>query len=525
VSEVIRRAEQGVDVALLLEGTFPYVAGGVSSWVNQIIRAYPELRFAVVFIGSRRSDYGDMRYALPDNVVHLETHYLHDDLGGAASAHDRKSGMAGDAQAFERMAALHESFRNGGGDVLEMFGDACRDIRPGGRIDLEAFLRSEASWDIVTDRYRKYCSDPSFVDYFWTVRIMHQPLWQLARIAHTLVPAKVYHSVSTGYAGFLGAMLAQSTGRPLVLSEHGIYTKERKIDLYQNEWIRDNRNVFQKDASELSYFRLLWIRFFEWLGRITYAAADPIIALYETNRLRQVADGADAARTRNIPNGVAIQRLAPLRAQRPDVVPPVLCLIGRVVPIKDIKTFVRAMRRVVNRMPEAQGWVAGPADEDPAYAEECRNLVDSLGLSDNVRFLGMQKIDELMPKIGLVVLSSISEALPLVLLEGFAAGVPAVSTDVGSCRQLMYGLGEEDEALGAAGRVVGIADPQALADAALELLNDGAAWQAAQQAGIARVERYYSDALMFDRYRAIYDEALARDTRSAGGCPFGHGAR
>lgn len=525
MSEVIRRAEQGVDVALLLEGTFPYVAGGVSSWVNQIIRAHPELRFAVVFIGSRRSDYGDMRYALPDNVVHLEAHYLHDDLGGGASAHDRKSGMAGDAQAFERMAALHESFRHGGADVEALFAEACRDIRPGGRIDLDAFLRSEASWDIVTDRYRKYCSDPSFVDYFWTVRIMHQPLWQLARIAHTLVPAKVYHSVSTGYAGFLGAMLAQSTGRPLVLSEHGIYTKERKIDLYQNEWIRDNRNVFQKDASELSYFRQLWIRFFEWLGRITYAAAAPIIALYETNRLRQVADGADAARTRNIPNGVAIQRLAPLRAQRPDVVPPVLCLIGRVVPIKDIKTFVRAMRRVVNRMPEAQGWIAGPADEDPAYAEECRNLVDSLGLSDNVRFLGMQKIDELMPKIGLVVLSSISEALPLVLLEGYAAGVPAVSTDVGSCRQLMYGLGEEDEALGAAGRVVGIADPQALADAALELLNDGAAWRAAQQAGIARVERYYSDALMFDRYRAVYDEALARDTRSAGGCPFGHGAR
>jgi polysaccharide biosynthesis protein PelF len=30
------------DIALLLEGTFPYVSGGVSSWVNQIIRAYPE---------------------------------------------------------------------------------------------------------------------------------------------------------------------------------------------------------------------------------------------------------------------------------------------------------------------------------------------------------------------------------------------------------------------------------------------------------------------------------------------------
>lgn len=530
MSEVIRRAPEGVDVALLLEGTFPYVAGGVSSWVNQIIRAFPDLRFGVVFIGSRRSDYGDMRYALPDNVVHLETHYLHDDLGAVATAHERKRGQQGDTQAFAQMASLHDAFRRGGGregapDVLSLFGEACRDIAPGGRIDLEAFLRSEASWEVVTERYRTYCSDPSFVDYFWTVRIMHQPLWQLARIAHTLVPARVYHSVSTGYAGFLGALLAQSTGRPLVLSEHGIYTKERKIDLYQNEWIRDNRNVFQKDASELSYFRQLWIRFFEWLGRLTYAAADPIVALYETNRQRQIIDGADAVRTRNIPNGVNIGRLAPLRTQRPAEVPPVLCLIGRVVPIKDIKTFVRAMRRVVNRMPEAQGWIAGPADEDPAYAEECRNLVDSLGLTDSVRFLGMQKIDELMPKIGLVVLSSISEALPLVLLEGFAAGVPAVATDVGSCRQLMHGLGAEDEALGAAGRVVGIADPQSLADAALDLLNDGAAWQAAQQAGIARVERYYADTLMFDRYREVYAGALERDTRRAGACPFEHGAR
>ena len=54
------------DIALLLEGTFPYVSGGVSSWVNQIIRAYPEYRFALVFLGSRRADYGDMKYSLPE---------------------------------------------------------------------------------------------------------------------------------------------------------------------------------------------------------------------------------------------------------------------------------------------------------------------------------------------------------------------------------------------------------------------------------------------------------------------------
>ena len=44
------------DIALLLEGTFPYVSGVVSSWINQIVRAYPQYRFALVFLGSSRSD-------------------------------------------------------------------------------------------------------------------------------------------------------------------------------------------------------------------------------------------------------------------------------------------------------------------------------------------------------------------------------------------------------------------------------------------------------------------------------------
>ena len=132
----------------------------------------------------------------------------------------------------------------------------------------------------------------------------------------------------------------------------------------------------------------------------------------------------------------------------------------------------------------------------------------SLGLENHVRFLGFQKVEELMPKIGLTILSSISEALPLVILEGYAAGVPTVSTDVGSCRQLIEGLDDEDRALGSSGAVVQIADPQALADAAIALLSDTAAWNQASAAAVARVERYYTDTMMFDRYRRVYEEAL-----------------
>jgi len=496
------------DVALLLEGTFPYVSGGVSSWVNQIIRGFPELRFAIVFLGSRREDYGEPKYVLPENVVHVETHYLYDFDEVFAEPAPR----SGDAGVFELSQCMHDGFRTGQEAAgLDGFRRLARELLPGGGLPKEDFLHGERAWEIVCARYREYCTDPSFVDYFWTVRIMHAPLWLLARIAHQLIPARAYHSVSTGYAGFLGALLRQTRRRPLILSEHGIYTKERKIDLFKSEWIRDNRNVFQRDPTELSYFRQLWIRFFEWMGRFCYDAADPIIALYENNRLRQVADGAPAGRTFNIPNGIALGRFAPLRALRPEAPPPVLCLIGRVVPIKDIKTFIRAMRRVVNRMPEAEGWIAGPEDEDPSYAQECRHLAESLGIASQVKFLGFQKVEALMPKIGLTVLSSISEALPLVILEGYAAGVPTVSTDVGSCRQLVEGLDAEDRALGHSGAIVNIADPQALADAALALLKDTAAWQAASRAGIARVERYYTDAMMFGRYRKVYEAALAAE--------------
>ncbi|OIQ91384.1 putative glycosyltransferase EpsD [mine drainage metagenome] len=496
------RAERA-DIGLLLEGTFPYVSGGVSSWVNQVIRGFPEYTFALIFIGSRAEDYGDAKYVLPDNVVHLETHYLHN-----RHAVPQVRPMHGDPAVFGDIKHLHECFRfpEANPDGRETFKKLIPELSANGGASLETFLYSETAWDFVKEKYQKYCSDPSFVDYFWTVRSMHAPIWMLAEIAENFIPVRAYHTVSTGYAGLLGAMLKEKTGCPLILSEHGIYTKERKIDLFQAQWVRDNRNVFQRDPTEISYFRQLWIRFFQALGTRCYDSADHIVALFEANRLRQVEDGAPAERTRNIPNGVNVARFAALRAQRPASPPPILCLIGRVVPIKDIKTYIRAMRTVVNRMPEAQGWIAGPEDEDPDYVDECRDLVNGLGLDGNIKFLGFQQMTELLPRIGLVVLSSISEGLPLVLLEGFAAGVPAVSTDVGSCRQLIYGLDEQDQAFGAAGSIVNIADPQALAEAALALLTDEAAWHAASEAGIRRVEAHYTQEQMFANYRAIYEE-------------------
>jgi len=56
--------------------------------------------------------------------------------------------------------------------------------------------------------------------------------------------------------------------------------------------------------------------------------------------------------------------------------------------------------------------------------------------------------------------------------------------------------------------VVAIADPQATSAAILELLRSPARWKAAQAAGLLRVNRYYTEALMLQRYRDLYQAAM-----------------
>src|SRR5262249_40555200 len=152
--------------------------------------------------------------------------------------------------------------------------------------------------------YDSRCQSTSFLDYFWTVRTMHRPLFTLADLARRAPQFRVLHAVSTGYAGFLGALLQRRRGCPFIVTEHGIYTKERKIDLARAAWIRDEPETGDGAAGggvgglgqDLGYLRRLWIQFFEGLGRAAYASARPIVSLYEGNRARQIEDGAESDR-------------------------------------------------------------------------------------------------------------------------------------------------------------------------------------------------------------------------------------
>ncbi|OED38418.1 hypothetical protein AB833_19760 [Chromatiales bacterium (ex Bugula neritina AB1)] len=500
------------NVCLLLEGTFPYVRGGVSSWVKQLIEGMPELTFSIVFLGGKADEYDNPAYDIPPNVVHIENHFL---IGSDKEPSTKKKfwkRKADKAALFDRNTQLHNMLSDTenqiGSEVARDFTNLLSNENGICRTDL---FHSDEAWESIREKYLEAPPGLDFNHYFWTVRTMHSPLFTLANIAKNPPSADLYHSVSTGYAGYLGAMLKSKTGAPYVISEHGIYTKEREIDLAHVDWIPEEVDPYRVGLDDsMSYLRQTWIRFFQSLGRMSYSSADQIYTLYNGNRERQIADGAPVDKLTIVPNGVDVAKLSQIRRDSDAPIPPVLALIGRIVPIKDIKTFIRGMRIICAQVPHAEGWLVGPEDEDPDYVKECKALVKSFGLENSVKFMGFQKLEQIFPKIGLTVLTSVSEGQPLTTLEGFAAGIPAITTDVGSCSDLLYGNTEEDKSLGQAGAIVPISNPRLFAEAALLLLMDPDKWREARDAAIARVEQYYDAQDMLSHYRAIYTDNITR---------------
>lgn len=500
MAEIVNKGKH-IDVMLIAEGTYPYIRGGVSSWIHELINGLPEFNFGVVFLGSRPEDYSEIKYQLPDNLVYLSVDYLF--------VYEEKGlkKMEGDKETFNYIDYLHSWFKEHK-EIKEDFPEKLKSLDFYTKeIKKEIFLYSKESWNFIINMYKKYAVETPFIDYFWTIRNMHAPIFVVANIAKNVPSFDIVHSPSTGYAGFLASLLAYDRKRPFVLTEHGIYTRERKIDLLNTDWLVNKRLFFQKDIGELDHIKNLWIRFFESVGRFTYQASNLIISLFSTAREIQISYGADPQKCVVIPNGVDVEGYSKLIEKRPEKVPKVITLLGRVVPIKDIKTFIKAMKVVCDKIPDVEGWIVGPTDEDPDYYEECKNLVETFRLENNVKFLGFQNPKDIFPKTGILTLTSISEGMPLVVLEGFAAGVPCVATDVGSCKQLIYGgLNQEDIKIGKAGEVVPIANPEELAKAYIKLLEDEDLWKSYQESAIKRVNTFYTKQQFLDNYRKIYTE-------------------
>lgn len=491
---------QEADVALILEGTYPYVMGGVSTWVHQILGAYPERKFSLIHIAAYKGSHTKPVYNVPDNVAAMHEVYCRgtEKLGKPGSFRiDAPPPRRTPSRVLGAIRRLHLG--------TEVDDQLLADL-DAGDLTIHEFLHGDPAFELLRELYAKLCPEAPFMDFFWHVRAMHIPL---LRMLQAEVPrVGVYHAVSTGYAGVIGAMASYRTGRPLVVTEHGLYHREREMELARATWISD-MDLSQLNSARPSPLRRLWSHYFRMLSRIAYHRASLLVTLSEANRAKQLADGADPAKIMVVPNGVK----TPEAVEPPPVREAVgeggrklrVGFVGRIVPIKDVITLVKAVG-IAREQVDFEMWMIGPENEDPAYAQRCHELVTQLGLEETFKFLGSQPMAQMYPQLDVVLLTSLSEGQPLVILEAYAHGIPVIATDVGACRELCEGGDGADKALGPSGICTRAANPRETAAAITRLAKDGELRARMGKAARARVALRYQFQQVVSSYENLYSQ-------------------
>ena len=466
-------------ICLIVEGCYPYVVGGVSAWVQILLQRMPEEEFVIVSIGAEKRQKGRFRYQIPANVAELREYFLDEALPGAETP--RPIPPLTNAQ----KQAVLDLLRGDAPDwpcLFRLFGTE-------GGCTARDFLMSGAFLEIVQRLAEQQGRNIPFKDLFWTLRSMLLPALELLRCPAPR--ADVYHTVATGYAGLLGAKFSRETGRPLLVTEHGIYTREREEEILKADWVQ-------------GYFKQSWIGYFRALSQAAYRQASTIVSLFQGARELQIGLGAAPGKCRVIPNGIEVGRFAALPPPDPAPHPLRLGAVVRIVPIKDIKTMIYSFNLVRAQRPDATLDLIGPYDEDPGYYRECRDLIRRLGCG-GIRFVGRADVTQWLPRLDLVMLTSISEGQPFVLLEAMAARRPVLATNVGACREIICGDGD---GLGPAGMVVPVMSPDRIGAAILEMARDPARLRAMGEAGYRRVTRYYQVGDFLAAYRQLYRQTV-----------------
>jgi len=493
------------DVCLVLEGSYPYVTGGVSSWAHSLLLAQQDLTFHLVCLLPAHGDM-EVRYELPGNVISLTNILIDKPRRGPKSNRrfanpkpkrgansKRRLGDPVPARSANSNRRIGDTKPRRGAKSIRRVGELLRRLEQpvsrvlagGGLSDIgdlidaltsarahtgeEILLNHPAAWDMMLRMYGEGFSETSLLEYFWTWRTVLGGLY--AVLLADLPAARLYHPLSTGYAGLYAARARLVTGRPVLLTEHGIYTNERRIELATADWLHETPGRGLSLQARRGDLRDMWINCFVTYSRACYEASSEIVTLYAGNQVFQSVDGAPSDKLTIIPNGIDFERFSAVERTQGERLP-TIALIGRVVPIKDVKTFIRACAILRQRIPEFRALVIGPTDEDEKYFEQCKAMVESLDLADRVVFTGPVIVEEHLGSIDVLVLTSMSEAQPLVILEAGAVGVPAVVTDVGACREMLLGRTDEQPAFGPGGTVTPLANPQATALAVTHLLTD-----------------------------------------------------
>jgi glycosyltransferase involved in cell wall biosynthesis len=240
---------------------------------------------------------------------------------------------------------------------------------------------------------------------------------------------------------------------------------------------------------------------FRGLERALARAADAIVAVSDSVKRDLVELGvADDRKIRVIPLGL---ELSPLAGELPRGVlrresgipddAPLVGMVGRLVPIKDVPTFLRAAVRVRARRPDARFVLVGDGEERAALEALSREL----GLADVLHFLGWRRdLAQVYGDLDVVVNASRNEGTPVALIEALAAARPVVATAVGGTPDV---VGRNER-----GRLVPPGSPEALAEVVLDVLAQPEPARCAALAGRAHVMAHHSCERLIRDMDALY---------------------
>ncbi len=463
-------------ICLISEGSYPYIMGGVSSWIQMLTESMPQHEFVIYAIGAEMKNKGNYKCKLTDNIVGIEEVFL-DEFMSQTGEWGKKYFLSD-----QQKRAFINLISGGDVDWAEIF----TLVRSGEYDNVTNFLMSRDFFEIVQLSSEEDFSYISFTEFFWMVKSMLLPLLQI--IKSELPEADLYHCVSTGYAGVVGSMAKHLLNKPLILTEHGIYSREREEEIIKSDWLK-------------GYFKDMWIKFFYNISKLAYDSSDRVISLFERNKQIQVELGCNEDKIDVIHNGIDISKLKEYKDVREDKYINFGALL-RVVPIKDVKTMLHGFNAAKQKVDNIRLFIMGPYDEDEEYYNECIQIVENLNISDIV-FTGRINPDDYLYKMDCLILTSISEGQPFALLEAMGYKKPLITTNVGSCREMLEGRNDE---FGDAGIVIPVMDYEKLGKAIVEIAKTPSLRAHMGQSGFERVKKYYTTKMFIDSYSKLYEQ-------------------
>ena len=475
---------EDVDVAIIMESTYPFLKGGVSAVVHDIVTMNPDISYGIIHIAWDSAAPSEDLYGMPENVrwvrlIHLSMEEHAQDFkaaGARAVGMDRGQRRRVSGWFFDGIRTLA---RTGDPEPLWRLYDA--GFNPRTRT-MEAWRVLGTQEFMTAVRERLSGLGLSLSETFWLVRDFMSILYAL--LAETMPRARVYHAHTTGYASLVAAAAARDHDAAFLLTEHNLYVRDTVNTLLGRNMALPVRTGDYRDFEAVTPVQRAWMAWWIEMGRFCYPSTDRITYLYP--KALEEARGLDAP-----------------------VDDPGRVFIARVVPIKGLADLLDALHLLISRGVEDFTLdVLGPTDHVPEYYELCRQKIEELHLERWVSFRGTVDVRAQLGRYDLLLMPSYNEGQPVVALEAMSAGIPVIGSDVGGMSQLI-----DDELTHPDGRTwqgCGVltrpGDAPMLADAVAGVISDPARYARLAASARGRVEGFFQLSDVMARYNDLYRE-------------------